>query len=93
MDQRCAAFTGVSGRVTASNQQRVTGTVFIRQLVFSPLSSSMDNGTYACVVTLTPRQPQFVTAMMGSVSISLAVRGEVREHEGGDRPEYLCKKI
>ena len=76
-----AAFTGVSGRVTVSNQQRFTGSDFLRQLVFSPLSSSMDNGTYACVVTLTPRQPQFVSAVMGSGSISLAVLGEVREHE------------
>ena len=76
-----APFTGVSGRVTVSNQLRVTSNDFFRQLVFSPLSSSMDNGTYACVVTLTPRQPQFVTAMMGSGSISLAVLGEVEEHE------------
>ena len=76
-----AAFTGVGGRVAVSNQQRFTGHSFLRQLMFSPLSSSMDNGTYACVVTLTPRQPQFVTAMMGSGSISLAVLGEVREHE------------
>ena len=75
-------FTGVSGRVTISNQQRVTGTVFVRQLVFSPLSSSMDNGTYECVVTLTPRRPQFVTATMGSGMRSLAVQGEVRKHEG-----------
>ena len=72
-----AAFTGVSGRVTVLNQQRVTSSDFFRQLVFSPLSSSVDNGTYVCVVTLTPRQPQFVTAVMGSGSILLAVRGEV----------------
>ena len=75
------AFTGVSGRVTVSNQLRFTDRSYLRQLVFSPLSSSMDNSTYACVVTLTPRQPQFVTAMVGSGSISLAVLGEVREHE------------
>ena len=41
----------------------------------------MDNGTYACMVTLTPVRPQFVTAVMGSGSMSLAVQGEVREHE------------
>ena len=69
-----AAFTGVSGRVTISNQLRVTSTVFLRQLVFSPL---IDNGTYACVVTLTPMRQQFVTTVMGSSSISLAVQGEV----------------
>ena len=75
-----AAFTGVSGRVTVSNQQRFTGRSFLKILVFSPLSSSMDNGTYECVVTLTPRQPQFVTAMMGSGVRSLAVQGEIRGH-------------
>ena len=73
-----AAFTGVSGHVTISNQLRVIGTVFTRQLVFSPLSSSMDNGTYACVATLIPRRPQFVNTVMESGSISLAVQGEVR---------------
>ena len=88
-----AAFTGVSGRVTVSNQQRVTSSDFFRQLMFSPLSSSMDNGTYACVVTLTPIRPQFVTAVDRSQSLSLAVQGEVREHEGGDRPEYLHKQF
>ena len=73
-----APFTGVSGRVTILNQLRVTGTVFVRQLVFSPLSSSVDNGTYACVVTLTTIQPQFVNTVMGSGSISLAVQGGAR---------------
>ena len=72
-----AAFTGVSGRVTVLNQLRLTSSDFFRTLVFSPLSSSMDNGTYECVVTLTPIRPQFVTAMMGSGSLSLAVQGEV----------------
>ena len=73
-----APFIGVPGRVTLSDQLRVTGTVFTRTVMFFPLSSSMDNGTYACVVTLTPRRPQFVTEMMGSRSISLAVQGGVR---------------
>ena len=72
-----AAFTGVSGRVTVGNQTRQTSRIFTRQLMFSPLSSSMDNGTYACVITLTPLQQQFVTTVMGSRSISLAVQGEV----------------
>ena len=40
-----AAFTGVGSRVTVSNQQRQTGDDFLRQLMFSPLSFSMDNGT------------------------------------------------
>ena len=72
------AFTGVGGRVTVSNQLRVTGRSYLRALVFSPLSSSMDNGTYTCVVTLTPIRPQFVTAMIGSGSFLLAVLGEIR---------------
>ena len=72
-----ATFTGVSGRITVSNQQRFTGSSFLRPLAFSPLSTSVDNGTYACVVTLTPMQQQFVTTVMGSRSIPLAVQGEV----------------
>ena len=72
-----AAFTGVGGRVTVGNQTRQTNRIFTRRLIFSPLSSSMDNGTYACVVTLTPMRQQFVTTVMGSGSISLAVQGEV----------------
>jgi len=74
------AFTGVSGRITIPNRIRINSASFLRRLVFSPLSSSMDNGTYKCVVTLTTREPQFVTAGMGSGSISLAVQGEIR-HE------------
>ena len=72
-----ATFTGVSGRVTVGTQTRQTSRIFTRRLMFSPLSSSMDNGTYACVITLTPIQQQFVTTVMGSGSISLAVQGEV----------------
>ena len=75
-----APFSGISGRVTVSNQQRLTSTIFTRQLIFSPLSSSMDNGTYACVVTLTPSRPQFVNAVSRSQSISLAVRGKIIRH-------------
>ena len=75
-----AAFTSVSGRVTIPNRIRINSASFLRQLVFSPLSSSMDNGTYKCVVTLTPREPEFVTAGMGSGSILLAVQGEIREN-------------
>ena len=87
------AFTGVSGRVTIPIQIRINDASFLRRLVFSPLSSSVDNDTYKCVVTLTPRQPQFVTAVMGSGSISLAVQGEVREnfHElSYTHPQSTC---
>ena len=60
--------------------------------MFSPLSFSMDNGTYACVVTLTPICPEFVNVNMGLGSLALAVRGEVREHEEGDRPIICISK-
>ena len=74
-----AVFSGVPGRVT-SNEQRPTSSVIVRTVVFSPLSSSMDNGTYACVVTLTPIRPEFVSVVNRSQSISLAVQGEIRIH-------------
>ena len=74
-----AAFTGVSGRVTIPNRIRINSASFLRRLMFSPLSFSMDNGTYACVITLTPMRQQFVTTVMGSSSISLAVQGEVNK--------------
>ena len=70
-----AVFSGVSGRVTLTPQTRVNSTLFITQLVFSPLSSSMDNGTYTCVVTVTPLQTEFVIGAMGLGSITLSVRG------------------
>ena len=72
-----AAFSGVSGRVTNTSTTRLTSTTYLSRLIFSPLSSSMDNGTYICITTLTPRQPQFVTGTNISDSITLAVRGEI----------------
>ena len=49
----------------------------------------MDNGTYACLVTLTP---EFFNVTMGSESLSLVVQCEVRKHEGGDRPIMCISK-
>ena len=72
-----ALFFGVSGRVTLTSTTRLTSTTYFTQLMFSPLSSSMDNGTYVCSVTLTPRQPQFVTGTTQTDSMDLAVRGEI----------------
>ena len=72
-----APFSGVSGRVTLIPSQRFTGTSYFTVLMFSPLSSSMDNGTYMCITTLTPQQPQFVTGTSTSDSITLTARGEV----------------
>ena len=72
-----ATFSGVSGRVTLTSTTRLTSISYLSQLIFSPLSSSMDNGTYMCITTLTPRQPQFVTGTSTSDSLNLAVIGEV----------------
>ena len=72
-----APFSGISGRVTLTPPQRFTGTSYFTQLMFSPLSTSMDNGTYMCSVTLTPRQPQFVTGTTQTDSMALTVRGEI----------------
>ena len=70
-------FTGVSGRVTLIPATKVTTISYLTQLMFSPLSSSMDNGTYMCITTLTPRQPQFVTGSNANDSRTLAVEGEI----------------
>ena len=70
-----AVFTGVSGWVTLPPQTRVNTRVFITQLVFSLPSSSIDNGTYTCVITVTPLQTEFIIGAMGSGSITLSVRG------------------
>ena len=72
-----APFSGVSGRVTLTSTTRLTSTTYFTQLMFSPLSSSMDNGTYVCSVTLTPQQPQFVTGTTQTDSMDLAIRGEI----------------
>ena len=72
-----APFSGVSGRVTNTSTTRLTSTAYLTQLMFSPLSSSMDNGTYMCITTLTPRQPQFVTGTTQTDSMALAVIGEI----------------
>ena len=72
-------FSGVSGRVTLIPSTRITSISYITRLMFSPLSSSMDNGTYLCITTLTPRQPQFVTGIDTSNSMNLAVKGEVTQ--------------
>ena len=70
-----AVFSGVSGRVTVLPQIKVNTKVFIAQLVFSPPSSSMDSGTYTCVVTVTPLQTEFVSGAIKSGSINLSARG------------------
>ena len=71
-----APFTGVTGRVTLTPFTRINSSTYITDLIFSPLSYSMDNGTYMCITTLTPRQSQFVTGTYTADSMALAVRGE-----------------
>ena len=70
-------FSGLSGRVTLTSTTRLTPTTYFTQLMFSPLSSSMDNATYVCSVILTPQQPQFVTGTTRTDSMDLAVIGEI----------------
>ena len=67
-------FSGVSGRVMMRGGI-FTSTISYNQLQFSPLSSSMDNGTYVCMVTLTPVQQQFVVGASGTGSVVLNVIG------------------
>ena len=74
-----ALFSGVSGRVTLIPATKVTSISYHTRLMFSPLSSSMDNGTYMCIATLTPRQPQFVTGNNANDSRTLAVGGEITQ--------------
>ena len=69
------SFSGISGRVTVHGET-VTPTIFYSQLQFSPLSSSMDNGTYLCNVTVTPVQQQFVIGTSGIESMALNVIGK-----------------
>ena len=69
------SFSGISGRVTV-HEEMVSPTVFYNQLQFSPLSSSMDNGTYVCNVTVTPVQQQFVIGTAGIGSMGLNVIGK-----------------
>ena len=68
-------FSGISGRVTI-REVSVSTTIFYNQLQFSPLSSSMDNGTYVCMVTVTPVQQQFVVGASGVASMVLNVIGK-----------------
>ena len=87
-------FSGVPGRVTFPPEQKTTSSVFIRTVMFSPLSFSMDNGTYACEVTLTPIRAQFVNSPSMSQSMSLTVRGKIRRdatpHTFAICSNYLC---
>ena len=70
-----APFSGISGRVTMRGET-VASTISYNQLQFSPLSSTMDNGTYVCNVTLTPVQQQFVIGASGTGSVDLNVIGK-----------------
>ena len=68
-------FSGISGRVTMRGES-VSSTISYNQLQFSPLSSSTDNGTYVCNVTVTPVQQQFVIGASGAGSMALNVIGK-----------------
>ena len=68
-------FSGISGRVTMRGES-VSSTISYNQLQFSPLNSFMDNGTYVCMVTLTPVQQQFVIGASGTGPMVLNVIGK-----------------
>ena len=74
-----APFSGVSGRVTLTPTNKITSISYVTRLIFSPLSSSMDNGTYMCITTFTPRQPQFVTGSNANDSRTFDVEGEIAQ--------------
>jgi len=73
------AFSGVNGRIKLLRQTpSVNGTVHSALLVFSPLSSSEDNGTYGCVVNLTSQKQGVVVSTNSLQSVvTLAVKGNI----------------
>lgn len=71
------AFSDIPGRVTVREEfQTFNRKIFYNQVQFSPLSSSMDNGTYVCMVTVTPVQQRFVIGTAGEGSMILNVIGK-----------------
>ena len=58
-------------------QTTVDGTELQSDLMFSPLSSSLDNGTYKCVVNLTSQDKKFVVGAMKSVEKKLLVASKL----------------
>ena len=54
-------------------QTTVNSTELQSELVFSPLSSSLDNGTYTCMVNLVPRDQMFAMGAIGSNVTELLV--------------------
>jgi len=58
-------------------QTTVNGTELQSELMFSPLSSSLDNGTYTCVVNLIPRDQMFAMGAIGSNTTELLVASEL----------------
>jgi len=58
-------------------QPMVNGTELQSELVFSSLSSSLDNGTYTCVVNLIPQDLMFVMGAIGSNAMELLVASKL----------------
>ena len=69
-------------------QPMVNGSELQSKLVFSPLSSSLDNGTYKCVVNLTSQDKKFVVGAMKSVEKKLLVASKLVR---GVIHYYSCK--
>ena len=58
-------------------QTTVDGTELQSDLMFSPLSSSLDNGTYTCVANLIPRDQMFAMGAIGSHVTELLVASKL----------------
>jgi len=73
------AFSPVNGRIKLLRQApSANGTVHSWELMFSPLSSSKDNGIYGCMVTLTSQLQGVVFSTRSSGSLmTLAVKGDI----------------
>ena len=70
-------FSDIPGRVKVHEEFRTFArNIFYYELQFSPLSSSVDNGTYMCNVTVIPVQQQFVIGTAGAGSMVLNVIGK-----------------
>ena len=75
--RNATVFSGINGRVTVRGTYELLDTIYSSQLMFSPLSSSMDNGRYTCMASLTPQlQSQFVTGASGEGSVEINVVGK-----------------
>ena len=70
-------LSNVGDRVIVGSTRRFSDTVYFNEIMFHPLSSSIDGANYTCDATLTPVQLTFITGMNASKSFLFNVQGEV----------------